>query len=141
MLESAGVHQDNLGSILAGDRGQSPICITSSRGNVVGDTRGCAELSARDVSSSLSAYREYLYACEFVFGRVRRFSMLFSSIVIVSSCFCTDDSSAIHRIRNILIDTYLRTRRNMHLNNEANTFGIVPSGSAMCRSERIATTC
>lgn len=44
MLESAGVHHDDLGSILAGDRDQSAICITEYRGNVVGDIRMCAEV-------------------------------------------------------------------------------------------------
>lgn len=57
MLESAGVHHDNLGSILAGDRGQSAFCITASRGNVVGDIRMCAEVSIEMSISTMFGYR------------------------------------------------------------------------------------
>jgi hypothetical protein len=137
MLESAGVHHDNLGSILAGDRGQSAFCITSSRGNVVGDTRGCAEVSIKmSVLLCLLVENIFMLVDLFVFGSVRRSSRLFASIILVSSCSCIDSSPSVHRIRNILIDTGLRTRRNIHLNNEANTFEIVPNGSVLCVSLR-----
>jgi hypothetical protein len=46
-----------LGSILAGDRGQSAFCITASRGNVVGDIRMCAEVSNNMSISTIFAYR------------------------------------------------------------------------------------
>lgn len=44
MLEAAGVHQTTAGTILPGDRDQSAIRITSSRGNTVGDARTWTEL-------------------------------------------------------------------------------------------------
>ena len=132
MLESAGVHHDNLGSILAGDSGQSAFCITSNRGNVVGDTRGCAELLF-EMSVLLCLLIENIFML--VHSYLEGFegsAMVFASIIIVSSCFCTDGSPPVHRIRNILIDTYLRTRRNIHLNKDANILDTVPNGSAMC---------